>query len=94
MNLTSAFVKAHKKKTEGRNEKNMEIIIIINYDFSIRLRDETSLRVFVCFTRSQSLVLIQRVVCEDELRNCMLINIPHCSHSTMIVRGIKSLVYY
>jgi len=65
-----------------------------NYNFSICLYDEISLRVFVCFTRSLSFVLIQRVVREDVLRNCMLINIPHCSHSTRIVRGIKSLVYY
>ena len=44
--------------------------------------------------RSQISVLIQRVVREDELLKCMLINIPHCSHSKRIVRGIKSLVYY
>ena len=65
-----------------------------NYDLSMCLYDETSLQVFVCFTLSQSFVLIKRVVREDELLKRMLINIPHCSHSTRIVRGLKSLSYY
>jgi len=62
--------------------------------FSYVCVTKNPLRVFVCFTRSRSFVLIQRVVREDELRNCMLINNPRCSHFTRIVRGIKSLVYY
>jgi len=70
------------------------IIIVKIYGFSICLCSETSLRVFVCFTRSRIFVLILRVVREDELLKCMLINIPHYSHSKRIVRGIKSLVYY
>ena len=64
------------------NEKKMKLK---NYDSSVCLCDETSLRVFVCFTRSQKFVLIQRVVREDELLNCMLMKIPRRSHSTRIV---------